>query len=620
MQLHKIKQYDILDLSRILFFRLLYSAQLTLRKIFVLLAKPRYQKLVTQKTNETYHKLTSSLFTYYGFISLDDEIIKEAATLALGQTRVFGQLFPFNADKDWLKDPISGIEWSKSLYWSNASFIVNGLSDVKFVLEINKLNDLVVFAKAYYYSKDERYIRLIEKYLNSWISCVPIEKSVANKIAMDFGFRIINLIHISLLCFDNDYFKDVIHPKITGIIKHHVSHLWKNLSSRWFKSGNDNNHNIGEIVGLYIGQIWLKEFGIKSPYCSNYYVKKELGYLKDLTIKLVSNNGCYKEYSANYTKVVYDFYLMFELFRHALDFKRNFGWFDNSGYFDQLSHYIKDISYHGQLPNFGDNDFAKVVIPFENTHNPVQYIETYNNQNNINPSNKYIEDGQCLYKSSDINEVYLFCRGGEFAHFVEGAYVHAHNDLLAIILSCKGEPIFIDKGTLFYNSGIEIRKEFTSTKAHNTIQIEDIEMADYLPIGYKNYPSSKLFEQVSKGNYFRFSGEVSYKNIKHSRNILYDGKVIQISDNINKTTTDTQKGYLRYLLAENITPHISNNSILLHNKKGEHICTIEIEGIESINIIKTDYAPHYALRKETFLLEGTFTIENIKKITTSIIL
>ena len=613
MQLHKIKQYGIFDLSRILFFRLIYSARLTLRKFFVLLVKPRYQKVVTANTHKIYHKLTSSLFTYYGFISIDDEILKEAAILASGQTRVFGQLSPFNADKDWLKDPVSRMEWPQSLYWRNATFIVNGLSDVKFLLEINKLNDLVVFAKAYYYSKEEKYIQLIARYLDGWMSCVPLEKSVANKIAMDFGFRIINLIHVSLLCYESDYFKDVIHPQVMGIIKHHVNHLWKNLSSRWFKSGNDNNHNIGEIIGLYVGQIWLREFGLKVFLQK---IEKELVYLKDVTERMIAPSGCYMEQSANYTRLVHDFFLMFELFRHALDYNRNFGWFDNSGYFDRISHYLLDISYHGQLLNFGDNDYARVVIPFEDKNDVVSHVRKHCHNKNI--FEDYSVNGQWLYHSKDNNDIFIFSRVGQFSHYVEGAFIHAHNDLLAVLLYAKGKNVFIDKGTLYYNSGIGIRKEFTSTGSHNSIQIGDREMADFLPIGFKSYPFSSVKKSIKNDNSCLFEGEVSYKDITHTRLIEYNGKSITICDSVVKVNSKKEIGTLRFLLAEDIICNSVSDGIILKDSEEKDICKVSFVGIDSYVIKVSDYAPHYALRKQTNLIEAYFTTDNNRSIKTSI--
>ena len=399
-----------------------------------------------------------------------------------------------------------------------------------------------------------------------------------------------------------------------GILRHHVAHLWKYLSSRWYKSGNDNNHNIGEIVGLYVGQIWLREFGI-DVYLNR--IGKEIEYLKDVTERMVAPSGCYMEQSSNYTRVVHDFYLMFELFRHGLDDQRSFGWFDTSGYFDKLSNYLLDISYHGLLPNFGDNDYARVVIPFEERKDVVGHVRKHFNRP-VEPG-AYSSDGQWVYHSHDKNDVCIFTRAGVFATFVEGAFAHSHNDLLAIALFAKGHPVLIDKGTLYYNSGTDIRKEFTATGSHNTVQIGDREMADFLPVGYSNYPKSSIVTSERNINSGKFVGEVNYKDIVHLREVSYNGKAIAIVDKITKTQSGKEKGVVRFMLGENVIVQVeSNDTIGLKDRDGISLCTMCFEGVRTVEINNTDYAPHYGLRRHTHIIEASFDIETSKVVKTVI--
>ena len=616
MQLHKIRQYSQPQLSNILLFKLLFKGKLLLRKAYVTIAEPKYGEVQGHKAvGITYERFVSSLSSYYKLLSGDGEvIIKEADLICSGHTNVFGHRYRFNPETDWLKDLETNKYWPRDVYWIEAKYKEEGLADVKYVLEVNKLNDVVVLANAYYISKDEKYIHAIEQYLSGWEDCVPLEKSVANRIVMDLGFRVINLIHVSLLCCDSTRFRSSVHPKLMGILKHHVAHLWKYLSSRWYKSGNDNNHNIGEIVGLYVGQIWLREFGIE-VYLDK--IGKELEYLKDVTERMVAPSGCYMEQSSNYTRVVHDFFLMFELFRHGLDNQRSFGWFDTSGYFDKLSNYLLDISYHGHLPNFGDNDYARVVIPFENCSDVVGYVKKYFHKT-IEPSD-YSSDGLWVYHSHDENDVCIYTRAGVFATFVEGAFAHSHNDLLAIGLFAKGRSVFIDKGTLYYNSGADIRKEFAATSAHNTVQIGDREMADFLPVGYSNYPKSSIVTSERNINSGKFVGEVNYKDIVHLREVSYNGKAIAIVDKITKTQSGKEKGVVRFMLGENVIVQVeSNDTIGLKDRDGISLCTMCFEGVRTVEINNTDYAPHYGLRQHTHIIEASFDIETSKVVKTVI--
>ncbi len=401
-----------------------------------------------------------------------------------------------------------------------------------------------------------------------------------------------------------------------GVVKHHVGHLWRFLSSRWFKSGNDNNHNIGEIIGLYIGQIWMHEFGSLAGHFVQKQVNQEIQYLRKVTEKLISTRGTYLEQSASYTRLVHDFYLIFEIFRHSLDYNRNFGWFDKSGYFDKLSQYLLHISYHGILPNFGDNDYARVVIPFEDEHDVVAHVRKHSEKSDV--ISNYDEDGQWMYRSQDENDVFLFSRVGRFSKFVEGAFIHAHNDLLSIILSLKGKQVFIDKGTLYYNSGADIRKEYTATGAHNTAQIGKNEMADFLPVGFCHYPKSSLLTSEKKRSSCRFEGEATYKNITHHREIKYDGQLISIIDKISLFNNSKEMGYVRYLCEENVSISKDGDSYNLLDNEGKFLCKVSFLGVLSSSVQDTTYAPHYGLNRSTSMIEAVFDIDKFHEVKTII--
>jgi hypothetical protein len=85
------------------------------------------------------------------------------------------------------------------VFFSDAKYEVEGLGDVKYVMEYNKMYHLVVLAQAYYVSSDDKYVKAIDESLNNWVKYVIHERSVVNNIIMDIAFRCINLIHICLL-------------------------------------------------------------------------------------------------------------------------------------------------------------------------------------------------------------------------------------------------------------------------------------------------------------------------------------------------------------------------------------------------------------------------------------
>lgn len=607
MQVHKIKQYNVASLIRIVLYKTVYKTRCMFDECTLKLrcSRRRYDSLMNGGGYKgDYQRVISSCLNFFNFVCIDSHIVKEAERIIKGNVTIFDTSFPFDYRTDWLKDPVSGNFWPNE-FWQNARFVKDDCADVKYVLEINKLNHLVTLAQAFYITHDETFVANIKEQLNAWVKCVPAEMSVANKIVMDLGFRTINLVMISLLCGDSEIFRSEVHPQVLGILNQHSHHLWRFLSSRWFKSGNDNNHNIGEIVGLYVAQLWLKQFGIKTQ---ERLINKEMKYLKRDLDKLIAPSGAYLEMSSNYARVVHDFLLIFELFRHSLDYNRNFREFDRNAYFERLSNYLICISYDGKIPNFGDNDFAQVALPFNRKDDVIGHVRIHFRKE---PELKdYIDASQWVYRSHDSNQIFLFTRVGKFAYFVEGAFAHSHNDILSVLVGVKGHELFIDKGCIFYNSGIDIRKEFSSTVAHNNVSVDKIEMSDYLPIGYSHYPFSEVVHNDNSKCSCDFKGVLRYKDIVQDRNIVYKENMISITDNISVESSEERNVQISYLLAEGLIAEKKNDVVWVSLSNGNKLCDISFENLEDINIIESDYSPHYAIRRKTKQIIGYTKFKN----------
>ncbi|MCL4515910.1 MAG: heparinase II/III family protein [Firmicutes bacterium] len=59
---------------------------------------------------------------------------------------------------------------------------------------------------------------------------------------------------------------------------------------------------------------------------------------------------------------------------------------------------------------------------------------------------------------------------------------HSHSDALSIVLSAYGRPLLVDPGryTYFEDGEMSWRKEFKSTRSHNTVVVDGLEQSEYL--------------------------------------------------------------------------------------------------------------------------------------------
>lgn len=599
----KAKNYNVRNLLKILLYKTVLKFTIVLEKVRITINPPKFDKyyfLIDKKVLSSIEELFGE---YYNLCATNkDSILNRASEILNYKVTLFGTTFRIGCT-NWLIDPISGKEWDKTVFFSDAKYEVKGLGDVKYVMEYNKMYHLVVLAQAYYVSSDEKYVQAIDESLNNWVKCVKHERSVVNNIIMDIAFRCINLIHICLLCIKNSSFNEKTLPLILNIITISESQMRRFSTPKWYKTGNGANHTVGEMVGLIMTQLWLMHFTMNRR--SEKAIKREFQYLNNTLANTISDQGVYLEQSANYARLVAEFLLILDVFINAFDFE-SINKEYNPVYLKLLLNYLKRIAYNGELPNFGDNDNAKVVLPFHNETKNITYLLDYLNNKEPYKGVKTVDkgvvcqqSGQWAWKSADDNDIYIFTRVGSYAFFREGTGIHSHSDILALILYAKGESVFIDRGTFLYNSGLSIRNKDRGVEAHNTISFDNKEQAEFLNNwAYHSYPESKIITSKGDERYCYFKGVVSYSNVMHYRTIAYQNSTICILDNLTspKTNIGAQQNFL---LSDSIIPCILSESVISLSIGNQLLATIYFDNHVNLEIIEAEYFPGYGELRKT---------------------
>ncbi len=596
---NKLKQYSLAELINIGFHKTMLRAKLKFESL--ILSGREYERI----KSITIPEIPTLKSIYDIFIKPD---IPKADKIVDGEIELFNKWY---LKQNWLKDPISGNLWPALDFFASSSTKLNGYGDVKFVLEANKLNHLVTVATAYHKTKQQKYINYIEQEIASWCSDVQYERSVANKIIMDVAFRAINLISISIICSENKYFITNIYPTIHKILLLSERQISKFSTPKWFKTGNGANHVIGEMVGLIIIRLWEAIISNKKKPLN---LKSEYKWLYDTLDRLISPNGIYLEQSANYSRLVCEFLVMLDIFENTANLHTK-----TRDYLKPLIGYVTDLFRIYSHLNFGDNDGASVLIAFKNNISdisPLLKYQTYLNKNTSSNLNKYNDDGQFLWQSNDSNQISLFLRHGRFNYFREGAATHAHCDLLAILMSIKGIPIFVDKGSYLYNSDKKQRFNDVSIKSHNTITVDNIEMASFDGKGFYVYPESKFLHSDIRNSCI-FSASIKYSDIMHIRKIHYSPHELEIIDSISYL--EGKEFTLRFLLSEFIIHEVEKNSTNINlYYQNNIIATMTFENIDFVHCEADSYSPFYANKLDTHAIIAKGKIKNNKNIITKI--
>jgi hypothetical protein len=115
---------------------------------------------------------------------------------------------------------------------------------------------------------------------------------------------------------------------------------------------------------------------------------------------------------------------------------------------------------------------------------------------------------------------------------------HGHADSLGIWANLDGEELLVDSGTFAYQEGGEWRSYFRSTRAHNTVCVDNLDQSEMLgPFLWGKKANTRLIHWDSQNNHSQIIAEHNgYKNlgIIHRRSVLFfHPSILAICDSIS---------------------------------------------------------------------------------------
>jgi hypothetical protein len=264
------------------------------------------------------------------------------------------------------------------------------------------------------------------------------------------------------------------------------------------RGSSANNHLIGEAAGVYFAAAYFSEFPNSSRWASDCkaILEREI-------IAQTYPDGCTREHAFGYQFFVLQFICscilagdrvgdpfsqeilnrVHRMYRFMKEIGTGTGTPPHVG--DKDDGYVLDL---GELPNlpdsliavgaamFGDDELL-AAEPSESaywlTGTVSSLPQTAPGQSN---SVNYSESGYCILRGAyhsggRSTPVFVFFDAADLGYGPIAA--HGHADALSFCLSVGGKPVFVDAGTYDYFSCPVWRNYFRSTKAHNTVEIDD---------------------------------------------------------------------------------------------------------------------------------------------------
>lgn len=502
---------------------------------------------------------------------------------------------------DWNRDHESGKaaprEFAGSIDYRD--YRVTG--DAKMVWELNRHHHLVVLARAYHATGDMRYAEAVVAQMRSWSQSCPFGHGMNWRSPLELAIRLINWVWALDMIRGSGLITPAVQRELLPVI---YSHLWE-ITRKYSQGSSANNHRIGEAAGVFIASQYFPALDPRG----HWNTESRAILCEEIHLQTYPD-GANREQAIGYHLFVLQF-LLFSGFvgrRAKVEFPEAY-W----SKIHKMFEFIGTLSEGGDnLPAYGDCDDGYVLDlgngpegargllaiaailcqrsdfkAWAGGFQPAAYwflgpqsrgqFETIPSARISQPlgSHAFADSGHYLLQcgqcgSTDRISVLFDCGDLGF----QSIAAHGHADALSFTLRAFGQDILVDPGTYDYFRYPEWRTYFRSTRAHNTVVLDNRDQSEMLgPFlwGARATARCLLWEPASQGG--RVSGQhdgYARPNdpIVHRRTLDLDARArcLTIQDDI--VMQDHHEVALYFHLAEDCVV----------SSTGPYSCTISARG------------------------------------------
>lgn len=488
----------------------------------------------------------------------------EAARIAAGEVRLFATSFyPVGRVPTWNRCPLTGVQ--APAVPSHAISLTDRaqVGDIKFVWELNRHLHWVALAQAHALGTGPEPLQVLGEQLRAWLQQCPPDTGPNWTSSLEYALRLINWAVVWQLI-DGERSSLFAGPDGQALlrdwmasIQHHVLAIAEHYS----RHSSANNHLIGELAGVFVGaQTWpcwprVRALGERA--------RREL---EQQIVLQTTEDGVNREQAFEYAAFVYDFFAVAE--RCAAVAGRPL----SAAYLDRMAAmccFIRSVmDAGGHVPQVGDADGAQVLrLHPDGAHagfaamlhkgallfgrpDWVQGLQAQGRQEaqwfyaglerpaaqtQRQPGLAFPEGGYQLFESAPgtAHEIKGLVDVGPLGYL--GIAAHGHADALQLCLSVGGRPLLVDPGTYSYRAEREWRDYFRSTRAHNTVCVDELDQAvsggRFMWVRHmrasvhtvERGPMGQLTLEASHDGYQRLASPV-----KHGRRVNFDPQASRI--------------------------------------------------------------------------------------------
>ncbi len=421
---------------------------------------------------------------------------------------------------DWHRDAVTGRPWERR-FWRDYNLESDPAGrDAKIVLELNRHQHLPRLAKAYALTGDERYAAESVAQLESWIEQNPPGLGINWHSSLEIGIRAISWMWTFFLLLPSRSFDEDVAQRAGESLFAQLEHV--HCYTSVFSS--PNTHLIGEAAALFLAGLVFRDRKRSAE-----WLKQGATLLHQEAGKQILEDGVYGELSTYYHSYTLDFFLqalvLAEQNQYALPAR-----------IPQQVCAMLQVLMHlthpgGTVPLLGDDDggcaLGLAKRSYRGSRDALSLGATlFRREDFKHQAGEFSEESLWLLgidgwesyqrlKSRAAEETTCYCPFGGYVSQRSGwgpqdAHIifdcgglgmltggHSHADALSVVLFADGRELLADPGTFIYNGAPEWRTYFRSTRAHNTVVVDNR-------------------DQVEMGGTFRWKQKLSTHAERHS--------------------------------------------------------------------------------------------------------
>jgi len=426
----------------------------------------------------------------------------EAADLCRHEIRILNYA-PVNLGStiDWHCDPITGQKWERE-FWTNydPEHDTEG-RDSKRVHELNRHQHLPRLAKAWWLTGEERYATEAVAQIVGWIDQNPPHRGINWQSSLEIAIRTISWLWTIFLLQGSESFDRDTAQLIGDSLFAQLEHVYRHTS----QYSSPNTHLIGEATALFIAGVVFRD-----DRRAKQWLDHAAAVLAHESETQILRDGVYGELSSWYHCYALDCYLQVLV----LADRNHFVFPDVVR--EQVARMLRFLVHLTRpdrtIPLLGDDDGGRALALANTTYRSFG--------DGLCLGAVVFGCGECKFQAGGLCEelLWLLGRDGYEMHrklesvrpvemqmtFSDAGYTiqrtgwephdsqlifdsgglgistggHAHADALSLSLFAGGRELLVDPGTFVYNGAPEWRGYFRSTRAHNSVTIDERDQAE----------------------------------------------------------------------------------------------------------------------------------------------